>query len=131
MAKKYPREIILGADTIVVIQGRIFGKPKKQRDARRMLSFLSGRWHQVLTGVAVACGKKTFSGLEKTRVKFRRLNRLEVDAYIASGEPMDKAGAYAIQGCARSFVECIQGDYTNVVGLPLNLVINLLVKLLR
>jgi septum formation protein len=81
--------------------------------------------------VAVACGKKIFYGLERTRVKFRRLNRSEVDAYIASGEPMDKAGAYAIQGCARSFVEFIQGDYTNVVGLPLNLVVALLGKLLK
>lgn len=131
VAKRYPHDFILGADTIVVIQDQIFGKPKEEVDARRMLFLLSGRWHEVLTGVAVACDKKTFSGLERTRVKFRRLSRSEVDTYIASGEPMDKAGAYAIQGGARDFVESIRGDYTNVVGLPLNLAITLLAKLVR
>ncbi|QGG96832.1 Maf family protein [Actinomarinicola tropica] len=116
--------VVLGADTVVVVDGRILGKPTDADDAARMLSALSGRTHHVVTGVALVDARtgRTVDGLARTDVRMRHLDAEEVAAYVATGEPLDKAGAYGIQGLAAVFVEGIEGDYTNVVGLPLPLV---------
>lgn len=111
-------ETVIGADTIVVLNGRIFGKPVDERDARRMLRELSGKTHQVITGVALARAGQCETFAEITDVCFRELSDEEIAAYVASGEPLDKAGAYGIQGAAGAFVDHIEGDYDNVVGLP-------------
>ncbi|MCG3163317.1 MAG: Maf-like protein YhdE [Acidobacteria bacterium] len=118
-------ELALGADTTVVINGQIAGKPVDDRDAERMLRALGGRWHEVLTGVALTRAGKTVSDIASTRVKFAELSEAEINWYISTGEPMDKAGAYAIQGHAALFIERIEGSYSNVVGLPLQLVYRL------
>lgn len=112
--------LVLGADTVVVARAEICGKPRDEADARRMLQKLSERWHKVLTGVALADAGGAIRTVfcETTLVKFARLTDAEIAAYIATGEPMDKAGAYAIQGRAALFIEEIAGDYWNVVGLP-------------
>lgn len=109
---------IIGADTIVVLDGCVFGKPADEEDARRMLSDLSGKTHQVITGVCLVRGEQCTTFAETTNVYFRELTAGEIDAYIATGEPLDKAGAYGIQGAASAFVDHIEGDYDNVVGLP-------------
>ncbi len=111
-------DIVIGADTIVVCDGQILGKPKDEADAFRMLNMLSGRAHQVMTGVTVLQGERKVSFTEITDVYFRPLSEAEIASYIRSGDPMDKAGAYGIQSGACLFVEKIQGDYYNVVGLP-------------
>ena len=111
--------VILSADTVVVLDGEILGKPKDEADAFRMLRLLSGREHLVMTGVTVLSPRGEESICEKTHVHFRPLNDGEIRAYIRSGEPMDKAGAYGIQGKAALFVSALSGDYFNVVGLPL------------
>lgn len=113
-----PADIVIGADTIVVCDGEILGKPKSEADAFRMLSMLSGRAHQVMTGVTILQNTKKISFTEITDVYFRPLSHKEIWDYIRSGDPMDKAGAYGIQSGACLFVEKIQGDYYNVVGLP-------------
>jgi len=119
VSQSHPREFVLGFDTLVFLDENPLGKPKDKNEAFRMLSALSGRSHQVISGVAVARGGKIFSsGVEKTEVLFRSLDPSEIAEYINSGEPMDKAGAYAIQGKGARFVESIQGCYYNVVGLP-------------
>ena len=118
-AKFGGRDVIIAADTIVWSNGRVFGKPKTEREAKLMLSELSGKSHEVYTGVTVINGEKTISEAECTKVHFRELDEAEIDAYILSGEPMDKAGAYGIQGKASLFVEGIEGDYFNVMGFPL------------
>ncbi len=123
-SKKSPG-LVLGADTVVVINGEILGKPRDESDAESMLSRLSGQWHEVLTGVAVINGDRFASDLERTRVKFAELSRDEVRWYIDTGEAFDKAGAYAIQGRGALFIERIEGSYSNVVGLPLRLVYRL------
>lgn len=109
---------VIGADTIVVLDGRVFGKPLDERDAHRMLRELSGKTHQVITGVALAHEGNGETFAEVTDVCFRELSDAEITAYIATGEPLDKAGAYGIQGAAGAFVDHIEGDYDNVVGLP-------------
>ena len=114
-----PEDVIIAADTVVVADGEILGKPRDEADARRMLRALSGRSHWVYTGVTVSKGGDILSDAEGTQVRFRALTDAEIDAYLATGEPMDKAGAYGIQGRAALFVEGIDGDYFNVVGLPL------------
>src|SRR5262245_38487657 len=114
-------ELTLGADTTVVINGEIAGKPSDEEDARRMLRALSGRWHEMLTGVTLARADQTLSAIASTHVKFTQISDAEIDWYVSTGEPMDKAGAYAIQGYASLFVERIEGSYSNVVGLPLHL----------
>lgn len=121
IAGLHPDALVIAADTIVVAEKQILGKPGDEEDARRMLSFLSGRWHEVYTGVALvkAAEKKRLVDYERTRVKFRPLSREEIDRYIRSGEPMDKAGAYGIQGLGAVLVERIEGCFFNVVGLPL------------
>lgn len=109
---------VIGADTIVVLDGTIFGKPRDEEDARRMLHALSGRTHQVITGVCIARKDGTHAFAETTDVTFRDLSEDEVEAYVATGEPLDKAGSYGIQGLGGALVDHIDGDYDNVVGLP-------------
>ena len=111
-------DIIIAADTIVWYQNMVLGKPRDEQEAARMLSALSGNVHQVYTGVTVRRGDKVLSAAECTDVRFRKLSGREIDAYIATGEPMDKAGSYGIQGVACLFVEGIEGDFFNVMGLP-------------
>ena len=117
-----PDETALGADTIVVVDDQVLEKPADAADARRMLSLLSGRAHEVITGICLRCGARSALDAAVTRVCFVPMSTGEIDAYVASGEPMDKAGAYAIQGLASKFIERIEGDYFNVVGLPIALV---------
>ena len=125
VARKFPDGLALGADTVVVIGEQIFGQPCDDGAARRMLRLLSGRWHVVLTGVALVRFGKTPRVLvehETTRVRFHEMSADEIDWYVSTGEPRDKAGAYAIQGRGALFIEGVQGDYFNVVGLPVRLV---------
>ena len=118
--------VVLGADTTVVLDGRVLGKPEHPEEAARMLRSLSGRTHEVLTGVAVKHGGLEFVDVASTRVRFLPLTEEEIAWYVASGEPEGKAGAYAVQGLASRFVERIEGSYSNVVGLPVSLVYQLL-----
>ena len=111
--------VVIAADTVVCLDDEILGKPADEEDAARMLKALSGRDHRVFTGVTVARGGRVLSDYEETAVHFRPLSEREIEAYIATGEPMDKAGAYGIQGRASLFVRGIEGDYFNVMGLPL------------
>jgi septum formation protein len=117
---------VLGADTTVTLDGQILGKPAAAADAARMLRLLSGRSHRVITGVALATEQGTEVAAEVTAVRFLTISDAEIEAYIATGEPMDKAGAYAIQGRAARWIPRIEGCYFNVVGLPLALVSALL-----
>ncbi|HAF15571.1 MAG TPA: septum formation inhibitor Maf [Blastocatellia bacterium] len=128
VAKTVSEGVVLGADTVVVIDGEILGQPHNDDDARRMLGLLNGRWHDVLTGVALVRAGQTSQAVvdqETTRVHFAELSADEIDWYVSTGEPKGKAGAYAIQGRAALFIEEIQGDYFNVVGLPVRLVYEL------
>jgi septum formation protein len=122
--------VVLGADTTVTLDNHILAKPEDEADARRMLALLSGRTHRVITGVAVATGSdpeiRCQVAAEVTAVRFLTLSAEEIAAYVATGEPMDKAGAYAIQGRAAKWIPRIEGDYFNVVGLPLALVASML-----
>jgi len=115
-------EIVLGADTIVVLGGRVLEKPRDRADAAEMLAALSGRTHTVITGVCLRHAHGAIVDAESTRVRFVPLSENEIREYVASGEPMDKAGAYAIQGLASKFVDYIEGCYFNVMGLPLAMV---------
>jgi len=126
VAKRDPDLITIGADTIVVVNRKVLGKPRDADDAARMLALLSGREHVVTTAVAVSRGKKLRSAVEEVLVKFRRLRDDEIEAYIETGEPMDKAGAYGIQGYGATIVERIEGDYFAVMGLPIVRLIGLL-----
>ena len=117
-ARETDDQVVIGADTIVVLDGKILGKPADEADAFRMLSALSGRRHQVMTGVTVLQGDRFVSVTEITEVTFRSLTEQEIRRYIATGDPMDKAGSYGIQSGGALFVEGICGDYYNVVGLP-------------
>lgn len=110
--------LVIGADTVVVRDGAALGKPKDAEDAVAMLLSLSGRDHQVCTGVTVCRGDRVLTQVEETQVTFRELTEMEVRQYVSTGEPMDKAGAYGIQGLGGLLVEGIRGDYSNVVGLP-------------
>jgi septum formation protein len=112
------RDIIIAADTIVWLDGRLLGKPRDEAEAYKMLSELSGRSHTVYTGVTVRRGDVSITEYEATQVNFRELEKREIRAYIRTGEPMDKAGAYGIQGAACTFVTGITGDYFNIMGLP-------------
>jgi septum formation protein len=120
-ARRCPGGIIVGADTVVLINQQILGKPRDQNDARDMLRQLSGEWHQVLTGVALVGPSESKVACQTPDVKFAVMSPDEIDWYVSSGEPQDKAGAYAIQGLGARFIEEIQGDYFNVVGLPVRL----------
>lgn len=125
-ARHFPDRPVLGADTIVVVDGEVLGKPRDAADAFRMLARLSGHSHEVLTGVALAHAGVVHSAVERTRVWFTRLSDADIAAYVASGEPLDKAGAYAIQGLASRFIPRIEGSYSNVVGLPVATVVEML-----
>ena len=118
VAATHRHALVVGSDTIVVIDGDVLGKPKSREQAVEMLMRLSGRDHEVCTGVAVAMDGRVESGLERVRVRFRPLDRRTCDEFGATGEPMDKAGAYGIQGFGSAIVECIEGDYFAVMGLP-------------
>jgi septum formation protein len=114
-------ELVLAADTVVVLDGETLGKPRDPADARRMLSAIAGREHTVLTGVALcdAAGDRREAAVEASRVRMARMSQADVEWYVATGEPLDKAGSYAVQGVGALFVEAVHGNYTNVVGLPL------------
>ena len=114
-----PEDVVIAADTIVVCGGRVLGKPHSREEAIQMLNLLSGREHQVMTGCTVLCGDRRETFTEVTTLHFRPLSDGEIQRYVDSGEPMDKAGAYGIQGGAALFCTGIQGDYYNVMGLPL------------
>lgn len=118
IAASHPDDVIIGSDTVVAAKGEILGKPKDRDDAYRMLAMLSGTSHSVFTGVAVIKDGEIHSFTEETRVKFFHLSEKEIENYIASGEPFDKAGAYGIQDAGALLVEGIDGDYYNVMGLP-------------
>ena len=120
-----PDHLVIAADTVVVVDDGVLGKPSGPDDARRMLAALSGRSHEVMTGVHVTLGAEAAAAVETTSVRFRSLTADEIDAYVATGEPLDKAGAYAIQGGGGMFVESISGSDSNVVGLPLATVVRL------
>ena len=120
LAGKYPESLVIGADTVVVVDDAILGKPTDAEDAARMLRMLGGRVHQVYTGIAVARNGVELSAFECTNVRFRPLTDELICRYIATGEPMDKAGAYAIQGRGSVLIESIEGCYFNVVGLPIH-----------
>jgi septum formation protein len=122
VAGKNKNALVLGADTIVVVEETIIGKPKDFDEAREMLQTLSGRWHEVLTGVALVQNKEIRVDFQQTRVKFAELSEAEIEFLVEKGEPLDKAGAYAMQAQAALFIEKIEGDYWNVVGLPINLI---------
>jgi len=115
-------EIVLGADTEVVIDGQVLGKPGDSADAARMLRILSGREHEVITGICLVGHGHKIVDSARTRVRVVPLSDAEIEEYVISGEPMDKAGAYAIQGLASKFIDDIEGDYFNIVGLPVALV---------
>jgi len=119
---------VLGADTVVVVDQEILGQPRDDDDARRMLSLLSGKWHEVVTGVALFSESQTSLAHQTTRVRFAALTNEEIEWYVSTGEPKGKAGAYAIQGQGALFIQEIHGDYYNVVGLPVRLVYELVRK---
>jgi len=126
VAHRLEQGIVLGADTTVVIADQILGQPVDEADAKRMLNLLNGKWHDVLTGVAVVrVGGESRVAHETTRVRFAEVSAREIDWYIASGEPFGKAGAYGIQGKASLLIEEIEGDYFNIMGLPIRLVYEL------
>ncbi len=118
-ANAAPDKLVIAADTIVVLDGRVLGKPRDEADALAMLTALSGRTHEVFTGVSVRRGEQEAGQTVRSAVTFRPCSERELRAYIATGEPMDKAGAYGAQGIASIFVERIDGDFYNVMGLPL------------
>ncbi len=118
ISRKRPNQAILGADTVVVIDNQILGKPADQADAVRMLRLLSGRTHQVITAICLVVNGEAKVASETTSVVMCDISSAEIQSYVASGEPMDKAGAYAIQGMASRWIPRIEGDYSNVVGLP-------------
>lgn len=127
IARRFPNRFVLGADTIVVIEVEVLGKPNDAGDAARMLRRLSGREHVVTTAVSLVLpDSRAETRSSTTKVFFRALSEEEIQRYVATGEPMDKAGAYAIQGGAAQFADRIEGDYSNVVGLPIPLVLELL-----
>jgi len=130
ISKKYPDSWVLGADTIVLIDGIILGKPGSRSEAYSMLDRLSNKTHQVLTGFCISCASKnrSVSDIVTTDVVIKKLSRQEIDWYIDTGEPFDKAGAYAIQGLGTFLVKSINGSYTNVVGLPVCEVVDFFIK---
>ncbi|MGE7905268.1 Maf family protein [Peribacillus sp. NPDC094092] len=120
IAAKFQESWVIGSDTVVVLDGEILGKPTSRADGKRMLKMLSGRTHEVYTGVAILFGKNRRVFAEKTEVTFWELPEAEIERYLDSGEPFDKAGGYGIQGYGSLLVEQIKGDYFSVVGLPVS-----------
>lgn len=131
VARRHRNAVVIAADTIGVLKGKVIGKPKSAADARRMLRSLSGKTHLVITGFTVydTGARRIATKAVETRVHFRRLTTAEIDAYVATGEPLDKAGAYGIQERGAVFVDRIDGDYFNVIGLPLCVLVETLKKL--
>ncbi len=129
VARLRPKDVVLGADTVVVVGGQILGKPSDAADAARMLRVLSGRTHSVITGVCLVAAGQWSVGSETTFVTMSEISEKEIADYVACGEPMDKAGAYAVQGIASRWIPRIEGDYSNVVGLPVVLVWRMLQKI--
>src|SRR6476469_4592314 len=126
VASRLSEGVVLGADTTVVVANQILGQPVDDADARRMLRLLNAKWHDVLTGVALVRARgESRVGYQTTRVRFAEMSEQEIDWYIATGEPFGKAGAYGIQGKASLFIEEIEGDYFNIMGLPIRLVYTL------
>ena len=130
IASRHAGQLVLGADTTVVIGEKIIGKPVDLSDAERMIRMLSGNWHEVLTGIAVVFNGETVSDLQRTKVKFARMQDTEIRFLVEKGDPLDKAGAYAVQAQAALFIEGIEGDYWNVVGLPVRLVYETVLKVI-
>jgi septum formation protein len=128
VAGQQPGSLVLAADTLVVLGERIMGKPESPSQARDMLRALSGREHQVVSGFCLRSPRWQESGVAMSRIKFRELSAAEVAAYVNSGEPLDKAGAYAVQGQGAALVERVEGSYTNVVGMPLGAIVSLLLN---
>lgn len=126
VAARHPGRTVLAADTTVVVDALMLAKPVDDDDARRMLRLLSGRAHLVLTGVVVCAAGGEWSEVAESRVRFRVLEPVDIDWYVATGEPHDKAGAYAVQGLAARFVDAVEGSYSNVVGLPVGVARGLL-----
>lgn len=122
IAQKRPNDCVLGADTVVVVDGQLLAKPTDATDATRMLRTISGRTHLVITGVCIVAGGQWSVSSETTTVTVSEISDQDIADYVATGEPMDKAGAYAIQGIASRWIPRIEGDYSNVVGLPVALV---------
>ena len=120
VAKDHRKSAVVGSDTVVALDGKILGKPRSESEAAEMLRSLSGRIHKVFTGVAIVCGEKVTSFFDETEVEFYPLTDQEILDYVATGEPMDKAGAYGIQGRGAVLVKRINGDYFNVMGLPIS-----------
>jgi len=129
VAASHPDALVVGSDTIVVIDGDILGKPRDRGQAVEMLLRLAGREHEVCTGIAVVHGGRVESGVERVRVRFRALDRRACEEYVATGEPMDKAGAYGIQGFGSAIVEGVDGDYFAVMGLPVVHMLKLIERL--
>jgi len=127
VARQREHGLVLGADTVVVLDGRLLGKPENEQSARDMLGLLSGKWHAVMTGVALYDieSRREVADYDKTLVRFAQMSDREIAWYLSTGEPMDKAGAYGVQGFGGLFVEEIAGNYYNVVGLPIPLVYRL------
>lgn len=129
VARRYPDRVVVAADTVVVVDGQVLGKPTDDADAIRMLRLLAGRAHEVMTAVVVRRRDHVVSAADRTWVYVAPLSNEAISSYVASGEPRDKAGAYAIQGLASRFVDRIEGSFTNVVGLPMELLTQLLSEL--
>ena len=127
--EKNEDSIVIGSDTMVVVDSKPLGKLRDKEDAIRMLKMLSGRKHEVITGVAVLCKNKKLVNHRTTKVKFRVLTEHEIESYVETGEPMDKAGAYGIQGLGSVLVDSIDGDYFSVVGLPVSMVYTMLCEI--
>ena len=121
VAQRHPDALIIGADSVAELDGEILGKPDSPNGAREMLERLSDRYHRLLTGLAIvdAATGKTYQGVEATRVHMRELTNEEIDAYVRSGEPLDKSGSYELQGLGATIIDRIEGDFSNVVGLPM------------
>jgi septum formation protein len=130
VAARHPSAIVIGADTVVVLNNEIFGKPHTEETMREMLYTLSGTHHLIITGIAIidTQSRKEISRVEETQIKFRALSPQEIDVYVASGEGLEKAGGYALQGGAASFIEKLEGDPLNGVGLPLSALLDELKK---
>jgi septum formation protein len=130
VSENHPEQWVIGADTIVVIDNKVLGKPGSDGEAREMLLRLSGKTHQVLTGYCVCCKSRnrSYSETVTTDVRFKNLSTAEIEWYIHTGEPFDKAGSYAIQGLGTFIVKCINGSYTNVVGLPVCEIVEILIN---
>jgi len=129
VSEKFKHSIIIGADTFIVCNGKILGKPKNGKDARKMLKFLSGKCHSFITGFTIIDGNNVITKSQETKVWMKNISDQAINSYIKAEEPFDKAGAYAIQGNAKKFIEKIEGDLSNAIGLPLNLLLKELRKL--